>query len=249
MIVENLSSSVGSSVGTGGILVIRWKYALPIAMALVLALPAANAAAASQQTTKAAVRLEAALRGLGIPHVSLLFAYLESIHLTPAEINKIDANARQLKQIIGRVTSPNALTTAKKEEALRLFLNSTELLHLKVSFVTAGGQPVNLLTYKAHSGEHLLVQLRDEQGKWLATIHPHSYDIQAPVLVKMVQDVQAAAHAAKVIEHSSTFVPVPSGKLPVTATNTPLEILEGLLLVGLGLVAMKPLRRLALRIR
>jgi hypothetical protein len=221
---------------------IRWKAVLPLVAGITLFMPSAVSwAASSSSTQQAAIQLEDALHGLQIQHISLLFAYLESIQLTAQEVSQITANAAQMQKVMGNISNPNQLTLAQKEEALRLFINSAELAHLQVATVLTNGQPVNLLTYVAQPNNPLLVELEDEQGKLLATIHPQYYDVQPQYLNQFIHNVALAATSARILEQSHQFVPVPQGQLPVTATNTPLKIAIGLGLILVGGLMFRPL--------
>jgi hypothetical protein len=160
-------------------------------------------------------------------------------------VSQITQNAAQMQKVMGNVSNPNQLTLAQKEEALRLFISSAELAHLQVATVLTNGQPVNLLTYVAQPNNPLLIELEDEQGKLLATIHPQYYDVQPQHLNQFIHNVAIAATSARTIEQSHTFVPMPRGQLPVTATNTPLKIVIGLGLILVGSLMFRPLYRVA----
>ncbi|MCL5013425.1 MAG: hypothetical protein M1493_05480 [Firmicutes bacterium] len=227
---------------------LRWKLVLPLVAGITLLVPSTAtwaASSSSSSTQQAAIRLEDALHALQIPHVSLLFAYLESIQLSSQEVSQITQNAAQMQKIMGNINSPNQLTLAQKEEALRLFISSAALAHLQVATVLTNGQPVNLLTYVAQPGNPLLIELEDEQGKLLATIHPQYYDVQPKYLNSFIHNVAVAATSARILEQSKTFVPVPHGQLPVTASNTPLKIAIGLGLILIGAMTFRPLYRVA----
>lgn len=220
---------------------------LVLSSSMVFLAPAV-ASAQTQSYTTAALQLEDALRGLQLSHVSALYAYLQSINLTQTEVNQISANAAQVKKVFGGATNPNQLTTAQKEEAVRLFINSAQLAHLQVQFVTSNDQPVNLITYSASPGQQLLVQLKSSSGQLLGTIYPKYYDIQPQYLSKFIGDVAVASKAAYRLEQSPTFIPMPSGKLPITATQDPLMIAVGLGIVALGGLLFIPARRFASRV-
>ena len=226
----------------------RWKAVLPLVAGIALLAPSTTtwaASSSSASTQQAAIRLENALHALQIPHISLLFAYLESIQLSPQEVAQINQNAAQMHSIMGNISNPNQLTLAQKAEALRLFLNSAQLAHLQVATVLTNGQPVNLLTYVAQPNNPLLIELEDEQGKLLATIHPQYYDVQPRYLAQFIQNVAVATTSARILEQSHQFVPVPHGQLPVTATNTPLQIVIGLGLILIGAIMFRPMYRVA----
>ncbi len=228
---------------------IRWKTVLPLIAGIALLAPSTTAWAASSSGSssaqQAAVRLETALHSLQIPHVSLLFAYLESIQLSSQEVSQITQNAAQMQKIMGNVNNPNQLTLAQKEEALRLFISSVQLAHLQVATVLTNGQPINLLTYAAQPGNPLLIELENEQGKLLATIHPQWYDVRPQYLNSFIHNVALATTSARILEQSKTFVPVPHGQLPVTATNTPLKIAVGMALILMGALMFRPMYRVA----
>ncbi len=219
-----------------------------LATGLMTMLPA-TASAQTQSFTEAAIQLEDALRALPLSHVSALYAYFQSFKLSLTEVNQITANAAQIKQVFGNVTNPNQLTTAQKEEALRLFLDSAQLAHLQVSFVNSSDQPINLITYTATPGERLLVQLKNESGTVLGTIYPTYNDVQPQLMAKFISDVALASHAAYRLEQSPTFVPMPSGNLPITANQDPLMIVVGLGIMALGGLLFIPARRMAQRVR
>jgi hypothetical protein len=194
----------------------RWAPAIMAGLTgLALLMPATPAFAHGKNRYQvAAVRLEQSLRALGIPHVSLLFAYLESIRLTRRELVQIGKNVKEIGSAFGGVRYPNNLSLAQKEEALRLFLDTMALMHLKADFVKADGQPVTLLSYRSDAGSHLLVQIRDERGRWLADIHPHHTDLAPATLTHLLYNAGEAARAAYILEQSPTFVPMPGGQIP-----------------------------------
>lgn len=172
------------------------------------------APAPSEPTQSAAVRLEDALHNLQIAHVSMLFAYLESIQLTPFQVAQIKENAAALPGLFGNVSNPNQLTLAQKEAAVNLFVTSAHDADLTVVPVLATGQKVNLLTYTAVLGDPLEIDLDSEQGQTLAVIQPEYYDVATPYLESFINNVAIAASAAYQLEHSGQFVEIPHGQLP-----------------------------------
>ena len=176
--------------------------------------PAPTHTPAPPHTESAALRLENALRGLQIEHVSLLFAYLESIQLSPAQVGQIDLNAAKIPGLFGNITNPNELSTAQKTEAVNLFVSSANEADLQVVPVLADGQPVNLVTYVATPNNPLQIDLEDESGSVLAVIQPEYYDVATPELESFIKNVAIAASAAYQLEHSGQFVEIPHGHLP-----------------------------------
>ncbi len=169
---------------------------------------------APPHTESAALRLENALHGLQIEHVSLLFAYLESIQLTPAQIGQIDSNAAAIPGLFGNITNPNQLSLGQKEQAVNLFVSSANEADLQVVPVLADSQPVNLVTYVATPKNPLEIDLENESGSVLAVIQPEYYDVATPELEAFINNVAIAASAAYQLEHSGQFVEIPHGQLP-----------------------------------
>ena len=210
-----------------------------------VAMMAPATALAAENTQQAAVQLEDALRALPLNHVDFLYAYLQSVQFTQNEITQIDSNAKQIQQLFHGDTTAYQLTRTQKVEAVRLFLQSAQLAHLKTSFVDQNGQPINIIDYKFNG--HVYVQLKDEKGNLLATLDPKVSDVAPSVMAHYVHDVAVAVNAAEILGNSGKFVPMPHGKLPVTANNDPAGILVGSLLILLGGLSIIPIVMVARR--
>ncbi len=195
-------------------------------------------AQAETSTTATSQKLVDSLKALNIDQVDYLYAYLQSVDLTDSEYNKIVANADQVASLINGVSDPTKLDSAKKAEVTRLFLESAQLAHLQVAFVDDKGKEISLTDYNFSNG--LLLQVKDLNGKLLGTINPTKADLNPQVLSQKIEALKTAVSAKVELDKSGKFVPMPSAALPNTATNLPLNIALGGLLVLLGALTVKP---------
>lgn len=156
-----------------------------------------------------ALRLEDALLTLNTNRVDLLYAYLQSVALTKGQIAAIDANASAMQAIVGHATGAAVLSESQKIELLRLFASSVDYAHLRVSFETTSGKPIDIATYKLSVKNHMYVLLLDNRGGVLATMRPHPGDLSSSVIVSYVREVDIAVEAAYTLEQGHHFVPMP----------------------------------------
>lgn len=136
-----------------------------------------------------------------------------------------------------------SLKNEQKVEVLRLFLGSAKLAHLQVAIVDGNGKELDLLNYKLNS--NVLVQLKDLDGKLLATINPTQEMVQAANFKNMVNALKVAMEAKRELNVTGKFVPMTNAELPNTASNEQTYMLIGGLIVLLGATALVSAVRLA----
>ncbi|WP_099354840.1 cell wall anchor protein [Fredinandcohnia onubensis] len=207
--------------------------------ALGLSLTAFNPAAASAATpNESAQKLVDSLKALNLNQVDYLYTYLQSVNLTDAEYNKIVANAEKVTGLLEGVSNPSDLTNAQKAEAVRLFVESSQLAHLQVAFVDNNGKAVDLTHFDFSTG--LLVQVKDNKGKVLGTINPTKADLEPANLTAKLTALKTAVDAKVELDKTGKFVPMPGSKLPNTATNSDEFMLLGALIVAMGGISLIP---------
>lgn len=215
-----------------------------LGLSVSLAAPfASNEVAAATSTTTAAQNLVDSLKVLGLDQVDYLYAYLQSANLTDAEYNSIVANAKEVSTMLNSVSSPEKLSNADRAKVGRLFLESAQKAHLQVEFVDKSGKAIDLSSLDLKNAKTLNIQLKDLKGNTLATINPTYKDFSPAVLNSKLAALTTAVEAKKELEAAGTFVPMPSSPLPNTASDLPLGIAVGGLLVILGGVALVPAMR------
>ncbi|MGQ7101227.1 hypothetical protein ACUOAQ_26790, partial [Escherichia sp. SP-MK] len=158
-----------------------------------------------------------ALNTLHLDQVDYLYAYLQSINLTEQEQNQINANVMKVNEILQEAKKLTSLTSAQKVEALRLFLDSVKLAHLQVDIVDKKGKSLDLLEY--HLNDDVLIQLKDLEGKLLATINPTQEMITPGNFKNMVNSLNVAMNAKRELNKTGKFVPMASAQMPNTASN------------------------------
>ncbi|WP_255299146.1 MULTISPECIES: hypothetical protein [Bacillus] len=136
-----------------------------------------------------------------------------------------------------------SLKTEQKVEMLRLFLDSAKLAHLQVALVDEKGNSLDLLNYTISKGNNLLIQLKDLDGKLLATIDPTRGMVQAANFKSLVNSLKVAMEAKRELNATGHFVPMPN-----TASNEQTYMLMGGLIVLLGAAALVPAVRLARKV-
>lgn len=218
------------------------KGAIVAALGLSLSTFAAIPANAAGNTNPHAQKLVEALQALNINQVDYLYAYLQSITLSDAEYNGILDNAKRASQIL-KGQNLETLANAQKVEVVRLFLESVKLAHLQASVVDEKGNSIDLLNYKAGSAK-LVIQLKDLKGNVLATLDPKKSDLDPKVFQAKINALETAVKEKKQLDKSGTFVPMPAGSLPKTATSNPDYILLGVLLMLMSGAAAVPAVRL-----
>lgn len=195
-------------------------------------------AGAESTADQNAKKLVEALKVLDVDQVDYLYTYMQSVKLTDGEYNSIVANAEQVAAILRSVSNPSALTQANRAEIGRLFLDSAQKAHIKIAFVDKNNKTIELTNYSF--GEGLKLQIMDLNGKVLATIDPDKSDLNADVLATKVAALKTAVTAKVELDKTGKFTPIPEGELPNTASNLPLNIALGGLLVAMGVVTLKP---------
>lgn len=202
---------------------------------------ASNEAAAAKPT--AAQDLVDALNALGLDHVDYLYAYLQSVDLTNEEYNSIVANAKEVSKMLSSVSSPEMLSNADRAKVGRLFLDSAQKAHLQVAFVDKDGNALDLSNLTLKNAKSFFIQVKDLKGNLLATINPTLADFAPAALNTKLKALDNAVKAKKQLEKTGEFVPMPTSQLPNTASDLPLGIALGGLLVVLGGVAFVPAMR------
>ncbi|WP_051317169.1 hypothetical protein [Ectobacillus panaciterrae] len=164
----------------------------------------------NKEKDKAAQKLVQALEALHVDQVDYLYAYVQSVNLTDREFKEILANAERVQKILGSAKDVKQLTNAQKAEAVRLFLESAQLAHLKITFVDDKGNLSDVVNYKFNS--NLKIQLKDLNGKLLATIDPKIDYFTRDGLRDMTKALKTAVQAKKELDKSGKFVPMPNGQ-------------------------------------
>ncbi|WP_147535797.1 cell wall anchor protein [Bacillus marasmi] len=200
----------------------------------------ADAATPADENAK---KLVEALKVLEVDQVDYLYAYMQSVKLTDGEYNSIVANAEKVAAILKSVSSPTALTDANRAEIGRLFLDSAQKAHIKIAFVDKTGKTIDLTSYSFDKG--LKLQIMDLNGKILATIDPDKSDLNADILASKVAALKTAVTAKVELDKTGKFTPIPEGELPNTASDLPLNIALGGLLIAMGVVTLKPALKIA----
>ncbi|PQZ55474.1 cell wall anchor protein [Bacillus sp. MYb209] len=221
------------------------KGSLVAALSLSLTAFAAPAAHADTNGKEASQKLVSALKTLNLDHVDYLYAYLQKTGLTDQEQAQINANAARVSEILSGAKDVMSLKNEQKVEMLRLFLDSVKLAHLQVSLVDESGKSLDLLNYTISKDNNLLIQLKDLDGKLLATINPTREMVQAANFKSMVNALKVAMEAKRELNATGHFVPMTNAELPNTASNEQTYMLIGGLIVLLGAAALVPAMRLA----
>ncbi|MBO1579772.1 cell wall anchor protein [Bacillus sp. XF8] len=224
------------------------KGSLAAALSLSLTAFAAPAAHADTNEKEASQKLVNALETLNLDHVDYLYAYLQKTSLTDQEQAQINANAARVSEILSSATNVMSLKTEQKVEMLRLFLDSVKLAHLQVELVEESGKSVDLLNYTINKDNNLLIQLKDLDGKLLATINPTREMVQAANFKNLVNSLKVAMEAKRELNATGHFVPMPNAEMPNTASNEQTYMLIGGLIVLLGAAALVPAVRLARKV-
>ena len=120
-----------------------------------------------------------------------------------------------------------SLKTEQKVEMLRLFLDSAKLAHLQVALVDEKGNSLDLLNYTISKSNNLLIQLKDLDGKLLATIDPTRGMVQAANFKSLVNSLKDAMEAKRELNATGHFVPMPNAEMPNTASNEQTYMLIG----------------------
>lgn len=210
----------------------------PVTANVTYAETSTNAEVASQQ-------LVDALQALNIGEIDYLYAHIQSISLSDAELNQINGNTERAKQILSGVSVDN-MENAQQAEILRLFNENLELLQLQAVIVDNDGNKINPLEYEPGT-TGLKIQLSDLDGNVLATANPTLDYLNPEVLTSKVNALDSAVEAKVTLEEGDEFVPMPSAELPNTATDYPDYILLGSLLILLGGAALVPAGRMVRR--
>ena len=214
------------------------KAAIIMALGLLLTVlsPIANVAAA---TNDAAAKLSNALKAMNIGDVGNLYDYLQSIEITDSEYNSIISNAEKAKAVIGN-KAPADLNNEAKAEISRLLLDSAQKAHLQVAFVDGSGKAIDLTNIDLSKASAIKLQIKDTAGNVLAVVDPKQSDLAPAAISQKVESLKVAVEAKKELDKAGKYVPMPSNELPNTATELPMGILVGSLLVVLGGIALIP---------
>ncbi|GAB6537265.1 hypothetical protein bcgnr5378_32660 [Bacillus cereus] len=219
------------------------KGSLVAVLSLGLTAFATSAAHADTNGKEASQKLVNSLKTLNLDHVDYLYSYLQKTSLTDQEQAQINANAARVSEILSGAKDIMSLKNEQKVEVLRLFLGSAKLAHLQVAIVDGNGKELDLLNYKLNS--NVLVQLKDLDGKLLATINPTQEMVQAANFKNMVNALKVAMEAKRELNVTGKFVPMTNAELPNTASNEQTYMLIGGLIVLLGATALVSAVRLA----
>ncbi|WP_410984287.1 cell wall anchor protein [Bacillus cereus] len=222
------------------------KGSLVAALSLGLTAFAAPAAHAETNEKEASQKLVNALKTLNLDHVDYLYTYLQKTSLTDQEQAQINANAAKVSGMLSGVNDVMDLTNAQKAEALRLFLESAKLAHLQVAIVDGKGNDLDLLNYQFKG--NVLIQLKDLDGKLLATINPTRDMVKAANFQGLVNSLKVAMEAKRELNATGKFVPMTNAEMPNTASHEQTYMLIGGLIVLLGAAALVPAVRLARKV-
>lgn len=195
---------------------------------------------AQAATNESAQKLVDSLKALGLGEVDYLYTYLQSIEITDKEYKGIISNAEEASSLLKTVSSPEELSDANRAKIGRLFLDSAQKAHLQVAFVDGSGNPIDLKNLDLNNASSLKIQIKDTKGNVLASIDPTIQDFDPSVLNSKLNALKTAVEAKAELETTETFVPMPSSKLPNTASDLPKGIALGGLLVILGGLALIP---------
>ncbi|EJR48914.1 hypothetical protein IIM_04091 [Bacillus cereus VD107] len=224
------------------------KGSLVAALSLSLTVFAAPAAHADTNGKEASQKLVNALKTLNLDHVDYLYSYLQKTSLTDQEQAQININAARVSEILSGAKDVMSLKNEQKVEMLRLFLDCAKLAHLKVELVDENGKSLDLLNYTISKDSNLLIQLKDLDGKLLATINPTREMVQPANFKSMVNALKVAMEAKRELNATGHFVPMTNAEMPNTASNEQTYMLIGGLIVLLGAVALVPAMRLARKV-
>ncbi|PHB16302.1 cell wall anchor protein [Bacillus pseudomycoides] len=224
------------------------KGSLVAVLSLSLTAFAAPTAHADTNGKEASQKLVNALKTLNLDHVDYLYAYLQKTSLTDQEQAQINANAARVSELLSSATNVMSLKTERKVEMLRLFLDSAKLAHLQVALVDEKGNSLDLLNYTISKDNNLLIQLKDLDGKLLATINPTREMVQAANFKNLVNSLKVAMEAKRELNATGHFVPMPNAEMPNTASNEQMYMLIGGLIVLLGAAALVSAVRLARKV-
>ncbi|WP_462410874.1 cell wall anchor protein [Neobacillus sp. Marseille-QA0830] len=206
--------------------------------------PVALDQAKAASTTEYAQELVTSLKALGVSQVDYLYAYLQSVDLTQQEFNDILKNSDAAAKLLKSATaSPDSLTDAQRTNLANLFLDSAQKAHLQVAFVDKSGKAFDLSSLSIDNAKNLVIQIKDLKGNVLATVDPKKSDFTAAAFDAKLDALKDAVKAKKELEKSGSFVPMPSSTLPKTASDLPLGMAVGGLLVVLGGLALVPAMR------
>lgn len=197
----------------------------------------AEAAASSKESAQ---KLVDALEALNLDNVDYLYTYLQSVELTENEYKGIISNAEAASNVLGKVSSPEDLSNADRAKVGRLFLDSAQKAHLDVAFVDENGKAIDLKNLDLSNASSLKILIKDTKGNVLASIDPTLADFNPAALNAKLAALKTAVEAKVELDTVETFVPMPSSKLPNTASDLPLGIAVGGLLVVLGGLALVP---------
>jgi LPXTG-motif cell wall-anchored protein len=214
------------------------KGSLVAALSLGLTAFAAPAAHADTNGKESSQKLVNALKALNLDHVDYLYSYLQKTSLTDQEQAQINANAARVSEILSDAKDVMSLKNEQKVEMLRLFLDSAKLAHLQVSLVDESGKSLDLLNYTISKDNNLLIQLKDLDGKLLATINPTREMVKAANFKNLVNSLKVAMEAKRELNETGHFVPMTNAELPNTASNEQTYMLIGGLIVLLGAAAL-----------
>jgi hypothetical protein len=209
--------------------------------AICLGITVFSVAPAFADTTPEAAseQLVDSLNTLNLDHVEYLYAYLQSVNLSDKEYNRIADNTERANQIINNTNNVENLPNPTKVEFLRMFMENLRLMQLKATPIDDYGKKVNLLKYEPGT-TGLKIQLKDLKGNILATLDPTLDDLSPDAMSDKINALMAAVDALKIMSDTGTFIPMQSAALPNTATDLPVMMALGGLLILMGGAAIVP---------
>jgi processed acidic surface protein len=211
-----------------------------LGLALSVFSPVASTGVEAATSSESAQKLVDSLQALNLDQVDYLYTYLQSVDLSDKEYKSIIKNAEEAAKTLQKVSSPEELSDGQRAKIARLFLDSAQKAHLQVAFVDGSGNTIDLKNLTLENAKTLNIQIKDLKGNVLATIDPTIKDFEASALNAKLAALKTAVEAKKELEAAEAFVPMPSAKLPNTASNLPTGIAVGSLLVLLGGLTLVP---------
>ncbi|KAB8126363.1 hypothetical protein F9U64_20070 [Gracilibacillus oryzae] len=208
--------------------------------------PLASLSADEQDAAQELVDAVATMNIADDQEISYLYTHLQTAGITDSELESIVANAEEAQTILAGVSSPEELSDADRNTVAALLNDSAQKAHLVINLVDGNGNVIDFTTNLANvDTSSLRLSVTDLDGNELVSYDPSIEDISAGSLATKISALEDAVAAAKELQSSETFVPMPESQLPNTATDMPMAIAIGGVLLALGLVALFPAVRLA----
>ncbi|MFC4403010.1 hypothetical protein [Gracilibacillus xinjiangensis] len=225
------------------------KKGLMVALAaLVISLfsPLASVSAEEQEVAQELVDAVASMNIADDQEISYLYTHFQTAGITDSELESIVTNAEEAQNILAGVNSPEELSDADRNTVAALLNDSAQKAHLVINLVDGNENEIDFTADLANiDTSSLRLSVTDLNGNELVSYDPSIEDISADSLAAKISALKEAVEAAKELQESESFVPMPESQLPNTATDMPLAIAIGGGLLAFGLIALFPAVRLA----